>query len=122
RDALPNVGPEMPAGQGRLTRTGDCNATTGTSTCRRRRARRLARYCPRGDSYTQRATGPLLSSVQHHREVRIMKRVRRLALPPSAAVRAVGVTAAMTASPSAAAAVVTRVSITNSGGPDPVQS
>jgi len=51
-----------------------------------------------------------------------MKRVRRLALLTIAAVLAVGVTAAMTASASAAAAVVTRVSITNSGGPDPVQS
>jgi hypothetical protein len=51
-----------------------------------------------------------------------MKRVRRLALLTIAAVLAVGVTAAMTASASAAAAVVTRVSITNSGGPDAVQS
>ena len=51
-----------------------------------------------------------------------MKRVRRLALLTIAAVLAVGVTAAMTASASAAAAVVTRVSITVSGGPDPVQS
>ena len=54
-----------------------------------------------------------------------MKRVRRLALLTIAAVLAVGATAAMTASASAsasAAAVVTRVSITVPGGPDPVQS
>ena len=54
-----------------------------------------------------------------------MKRVRRLALLTIAAVLAVSATAAMTASASAsasAAAVVTRVSITGSGGPDPVQS
>jgi hypothetical protein len=54
-----------------------------------------------------------------------MKRVRRLALLTIAAVLAVGATAAMTASASAsasAAAVVTRVSMTGSGGPEPIQS
>jgi hypothetical protein len=50
-----------------------------------------------------------------------MKRVRRLALLTTAAVLAVGVTAAMTASASAAA-VVTHVSITGSGEPEPIQS
>ena len=71
--------------------------------------------------YTLHATELLLSRVRHQRGVRIMKRVRRLALLTAAAVVAVGATAAMTASASAAA-VVTRGSVTTIGVPEPIQS
>ena len=71
--------------------------------------------------YTLHATELLLSRVRHQRGVRIMKRVRRLALLTAAAVVAVGATAAMTASASAAA-VVTRGSVTTIEVPEPIQS